>query len=198
MIELPPLPYAQDALAPHISAQTLSFHHGKHHKAYVDNGNKLIQGTELEKLPAEEIIRRTAANPDHKKIFNNVAQAWNHSFYWNSMKPKGGGKPSGKLAEKIAAEFGSFEKFAGLFHEAGATQFGSGWVWLTLAGGKLKIVATGNADTPLAHGETPLICSDVWEHAYYLDYQNRRPDYLTAFLDHLANWEFAEKNFAAA
>ncbi len=196
MIELPPLPYAKDALAPHISADTLSFHHDKHHKTYVDTGNKLIEGTEYEKLPLEEIITRSAKNPEHKKIFNNAAQAWNHTFYWHSMAPNGGGEPTGKLAEKIKADFGSYEKFAEAFKAAGAGQFGSGWVWLTLAGGKLKILATANADNPLTHGEVPLLTSDVWEHAYYLDFQNRRPDYLATFLDKVVNWKFAEQNFA--
>lgn len=198
MIELPPLPYAKDALAPHISAETLGFHHDKHHKAYVETANKLIKGTEFETLPLEEIIRRSAGKAEQKKIFNNAGQAWNHNFYWQSMAPKGGGKPSGKLAEKIAADFGSFEKFRELFQQEGAAQFGSGWVWLTLAGGKLKVLPTANADNPLTRGEVPLLVSDVWEHAYYLDYQNRRPDYLAAFMEHVANWEFAERNFAEA
>lgn len=198
MIELPSLPYAQDALAPHISAETLGFHHGKHHKTYVDTANRLIQGTGYEKLPLEEIIKQSAGKTDDKKIFNNAAQIWNHTFYWHSMAPQGGGKPSGKLAEKIAEDFGSFEKFSEAFNTAGTGQFGSGWVWLTLANGKLKILATANADNPLTHGEVALLVSDVWEHAYYLDYQNRRADYLATFLDKLANWKFAEENFAKA
>ncbi len=198
MIELPPLPYAQDALAPHISAETLGFHHGKHHKTYVDTANRLIQGTGYEKLPLEEIIKQSAGKTDDKKIFNNAAQIWNHTFYWHSMAPQGGGKPSGKLAEKIAEDFGSFEKFSEAFNTAGTGQFGSGWVWLTLANGKLKILATANADNPLTHGEVALLVSDVWEHAYYLDYQNRRADYIATFLDKLANWKFAEENFAKA
>lgn len=198
MIELPPLPYAKDALAPHISAETLGFHHGKHHKTYVETANKLIKGSEFETLPLEEIIRRSAGKAEHRKIFNNAGQAWNHNFYWQSMAPKGGGKPSGKLAEKIDADFGSFDKFRELFQQEGAAQFGSGWVWLTLAGGKLKVLPTANADNPLTRGEVPLLVSDVWEHAYYLDYQNRRPDYLSAFMEHVANWAFAERNFAEA
>jgi Fe-Mn family superoxide dismutase len=198
MIELPPLPYAKDALAPHISAETLGFHHGKHHKTYVETANKLIKGSEFETLPLEEIIRRSAGKAEHRKIFNNAGQAWNHNFYWQSMAPKGGGKPSGKLAEKIDADFGGFDKFRDLFQQEGAAQFGSGWVWLTLAGGKLKVLPTANADNPLTRGEVPLLVSDVWEHAYYLDYQNRRPDYLAAFMEHVANWEFAERNFAEA
>ena len=198
MIELPPLPYAQDALAPHISAETLGFHHGKHHKTYVDTANRLIQGTDYEKLSLEDIIRKSAGKPDDKKIFNNAAQIWNHTFYWNSMASKGGGKPDGKLAEKIDEDFGSFEKFCAAFNAAGTGQFGSGWVWLTLAKGKLKILATANADNPLTHGEEALLVSDVWEHAYYLDYQNRRADYLATFLDKLVNWKFAEQNFLHA
>ncbi|MEN6542113.1 superoxide dismutase [Parvibaculum sp.] len=198
MIELPPLPYAPDALAPHISAETLGFHHGKHHKTYVDTANRLIQGTDYEKLPLEEIIRKSAGKPDDKKIFNNAAQIWNHTFYWHSMAPRGGGKPDGKLAEKINQDFGSLEKFIEAFSAAGTGQFGSGWVWLTLAKGKLKILATANADNPLTHGEVALLVSDVWEHAYYLDYQNRRADYLATFLDKLVNWKFAEENLVRA
>jgi Fe-Mn family superoxide dismutase len=198
MIELPPLPYAKDALAPHISADTLTVHHDKHHKTYVEKTNKLIAGTEFEKLSLEEIIKRSAGKDAHKKIFNNAAQAWNHTFYWHSMAPKGGGKPGGKLADQIKADFGSFEKFHEEFHTKGAEQFGSGWVWLVLKGGKLAVEATSNADNPVAHGDTAILCSDVWEHAYYLDYQNKRPDYLTAFLDKVANWSFAEENLAQA
>lgn len=198
MIELPPLPYAKDALAPHISAETLAFHHDKHHKTYVDTTNKLIEGSALEEASLEDIIAKTASKADKKKLFNNAAQAWNHNFYWHSMAPKGGGKPAGKLADRIKADFGSFEKFAETFRSEGAGQFGSGWVWLVLAGGKLKVQATHDADTPLAHGEVPLLVADVWEHAYYLDYQNRRPDYLATFLDHIVNWSFAEKNFTDA
>jgi len=196
MIELPPLPYPKDALAPHISADTLSFHHDKHHKTYVETANKLIAGTEYEKLPLEQIITRSARNAEHKKIFNNAAQAWNHNFYWHSMTPGGGGQPQGDLAKKIETDFGGFDKFRETFLAAGAGQFGSGWVWLTLANGKLKVLATANADNPLTHGEVPLIVSDVWEHAYYLDYQNRRPDYLATFFDKVANWKFAAENLA--
>lgn len=198
MIALPPLPYAKDALAPHISAETLSFHHDEHHKTYVETTNKLIEGTDLEEASLEDIIHKTAAKADKKKLFNNAAQAWNHDFYWHSMTPNGGGQPAGKLADKIKADFGGFEKLVGTFRSEGAAQFGSGWVWLTLAGGKLKVQATHDADNPLAHDEVPLLCADVWEHAYYLDYQNRRPDYLATFLDHLVNWSFAEKNFVEA
>ncbi|HOI75329.1 MAG TPA: superoxide dismutase [Syntrophales bacterium] len=191
---LPDLPYAKDALAPVISANTLEFHYGKHHRAYVDNGNKLLAGTELENLAPEEIIRKIAGDAAKAGIFNNVAQAWNHSFYWKCMKPGGGGKPSGAVADRIMAAWGSYEKFVEELKNAGATQFGSGWAWLVLDGGALKITKTANADTPVAHGQKPLLTIDVWEHAYYLDYQNRRPDYLAAFIEKLVNWDFVNEN----
>ena len=187
---LPELPFAKDALEPHISTRTLEFHHGKHHNAYVVNGNKLIAGTDLEKADIEEIIKKTAGDSQKAGIFNNAAQVWNHSFYWNCMKPGGGGIPSGKIAEKIKADFGSFEKFLEDFKAAGATQFGSGWAWLVVEGDKLKVIKTANADNPLAQGQKPLLTVDVWEHAYYLDYQNRRPDYLAVFVEKLINWDF--------
>lgn len=189
-ITLPDLPYAKDALAPVISANTLDFHYGKHHNAYVVNANKLIQGTEFERMDLEDIIRKTAGDTSKAGIFNNTAQVWNHSFYWQCMKPGGGGSPSGAIAKKIDAAFGSFDKFVEAFKTAGATQFGSGWAWLVLTGGKLEVIKTANADTPVAHGLKPLLTVDVWEHAYYLDYQNRRPDYLSAFVDKLINWDF--------
>ncbi len=191
---LPDLPYAKDALAPVISANTLEFHYGKHHRAYVDNGNKLLAGTELENLAPEEIIRKVAGDAAKAGIFNNVAQAWNHSFYWKCIKPGGGGKPSGAVADRIMAAWGSYEKFVEELKNAGATQFGSGWAWLVLEGGALKITKTANADTPVAHGQKPLLTIDVWEHAYYLDYQNRRPDYLAAFIEKLVNWDFVNEN----
>ncbi|NPU85047.1 MAG: superoxide dismutase [Syntrophaceae bacterium] len=191
---LPELPYAKDALAPVISANTLEFHYGKHHRAYVDNGNKLLAGTELENLAPEEIIRKVAGDAARAGIFNNVAQAWNHSFYWKCMKPGGGGKPTGAVADRIQAAWGNYEKFVEELKNAGATQFGSGWAWLVLDGGALKIVKTANADTPVAHGQKPLLTIDVWEHAYYLDYQNRRPDYLAAFIEKLVNWDFVNAN----
>lgn len=191
--ELPPLPYAQDALEPHCSAKTLSFHHGKHHQAYVSKTNELIEGTEHAKKSLEEIIKSSSGT-----LFNQAAQVWNHTFFWSCMKPGGGGKPSGALAEAINKDFGSFEKFKDEFKAKGVGQFGSGWVWLVADGGKLKVISTGNADTPLAKGQTAILTCDVWEHAYYLDYQNRRPDFLQAFLDHLANWDFAAKNFETA
>jgi Fe-Mn family superoxide dismutase len=188
---LPSLPYEQDALEPHVSANTMSFHYGKHHNAYVTNLNKLIEGTDFAGATLEQIIAKSDGG-----IFNNAAQVWNHTFFWHSMTPAGGGKPSGKLAEKIDADFGSFDKFREEFTAAATTQFGSGWAWLVVDNGKLKVVKTANAETPLKSGQTPLLTLDVWEHAYYLDYQNRRPDFIQVFLNNLANWGFAEENFA--
>jgi len=196
-ITLPDLPYAQDALEPHISANTLSFHHGKHHNAYVTKTNELISGTDLENASIEE-ISQAAHDKGDQGLFNQAAQVWNHTFYWNSMSPNGGGEPTGDIADKIKEDFGSYEEFANAFKTAGATQFGSGWAWLVLDGGKLKVEKTPNAGTPLVEGKTPLITMDVWEHAYYLDYQNRRPDYMGAFLEHLINWDFANQNLKAA
>ena len=193
-IMLPALPYAENALEPVISAKTISFHYGKHHKAYVDNLNKLIAGTEFEGLPLEEIIRKTANKTEHSAIFNNAAQVWNHTFFWNSLTPNGGGKPTEDLMKKIEESFGSFDDFLKEFTEAAKTQFGSGWAWLVLDGKKLKVIKTANAETPLTMGVKPLLTIDVWEHAYYLDYQNRRPDYVADLLDKLINWEFAAKN----
>ena len=189
-IELPPLPYPKDALAPVISAQTLEFHHGKHHQAYVTNTGKLIAGTDLESADLETLIRKTVGDPAKAGLFNNAAQVWNHTFYWNCLKPNGGGKPVGAIAGRIQADFGSYEKFLEDFKNAAVTQFGSGWAWLALTGGKLEILKTANADTPLAHGKKALLTVDVWEHAYYLDYQNRRPDYVAAVMEKLVNWEF--------
>lgn len=191
---LPELPYAKDALEPHISTKTLEFHHGKHHNAYVTNLNKLLENSDLAGKSLEEVIMASAGDASKAGIFNNAAQVWNHSFYWHSMKPGGGGAPSGKIAGKITADFGSFEKFAEEFKNAGATQFGSGWAWLVLDGGKLKVTKTPNADLPMAHGQKAILTMDVWEHAYYLDYQNRRPDYVGTFLDKLVNWDFASAN----
>lgn len=193
-IQLPDLPYAKDALAPYISARTLEFHHGKHHKAYVDNTNKLIEGTALANEPLETIMRNAAGDVSKAGLFNNAAQVWNHSFYWQCIKPKGGGMPAGAIADKIKITWGSFEKFAEEFKNAGVTQFGSGWAWLVLDGNTLKLTKTANADTPIAHGLKPLLTVDVWEHAYYLDYQNRRPDYLTVFIENLINWDFVNAN----
>jgi Fe-Mn family superoxide dismutase len=193
-ITLPELPYEKTALEPHISARTLEFHHGKHHKTYVDKTNGLIEGTDLAGASLEDIIRQTAGDASTAGLFNNAAQVWNHSFYWQCMKPGGGGAPSGAVAEKIATDFGGFEKFAEEFKNAGFTQFGSGWAWLVVKDGRLEIMKTLNADTPLAHGIQALLTVDVWEHAYYLDYQNRRPDYLSAFVEHLINWDFVNAN----
>jgi len=193
-INLPELPYAKDALAPYISANTLEFHYGKHHKTYVDNLNKLIAGTDLEGKELDEIIKNAAKDPAKAGIFNNAAQVWNHSFYWKCLKPQGGGAPAGAVAAKINAAFGSYDKFVEELKNAGATQFGSGWAWLVLDGNDLKVTKTPNADTPLAHGLKALLTIDVWEHAYYLDYQNRRPDYLTAVIKNLINWDFVNAN----
>ena len=197
-ITLPDLPYDKSALEPHISANTLDFHHGKHHNAYVVNLNKLTEGTEMAGKSLEEIILDSAKDPAKGGIFNNAAQVWNHTFYWNSMKPQGGGAPTGAIADKINEDFGSYEKFAEEFKTAGATQFGSGWAWLVLDGGKLKIVKTPNAELPMTKGQKAILTMDVWEHAYYLDYQNKRPDYMSTFLEKLVNWDFANENLAAA
>ncbi|BBK30902.1 Fe-Mn family superoxide dismutase [Stella humosa] len=192
--ELPPLPYAPNALEPHMSANTFSFHHAKHHQAYVTNLNNLIKDTPLADKSLEEIILATASDASKAGVFNNAAQVWNHTFFWNSMKPAGGGAPSGDLAKKIDAAFGSLAKFKEEFKAAAVGQFGSGWAWLVLDGSDLKIVKTGNAGTPMTSGQKALLTVDVWEHAYYLDYQNRRPDFVQTFLDHLVNWDFAAKN----
>lgn len=194
---LPKLPYEPNALEPHITANTISFHHGKHHQTYVTNLNNLIQGTPLEGGALEDIIKATAGDASKAGVFNNAAQVWNHTFYWHSMTPNGGGEPTGAIKAKIEEDFGSYGAFKEAFKTAGATQFGSGWAWLVLEDGKLKITKTPNADTPMAHGQKALLTADVWEHAYYLDYQNRRPDYLETFLNHLVNWDFANKNLEA-
>jgi Fe-Mn family superoxide dismutase len=191
---LPPLPYAENALEPVITAKTISFHYGKHHKGYVDNLNKLIAGTDYSELSLEEIIKGTAGRPERIAIFNNAAQAWNHTFYWKSLTPKGGGEPPAALKQKIEASFGSVDACKKELASAAVSQFGSGWVWLVLEGDKLKVVKTANADNPLSTGMKPLLTIDVWEHAYYLDYQNLRADYVKAVLDKLFNWEFALQN----
>ncbi|BAQ62893.1 superoxide dismutase [Fe] [Geminocystis sp. NIES-3708] len=196
--QLPTLPFDYTALEPCISKSTLEFHHDKHHAAYVNNFNNAVAGTDLDSKSLEEVIKITATNPSQAGIFNNAAQAWNHSFYWQSIKPNGGGTPSGALADKIDADFGSFDKFVEAFKTAGATQFGSGWAWLVLDNGTLKVTKTGNADNPLTAGQIPLLTMDVWEHAYYLDYQNKRPDYISDFLSKLVNWDFVAENFAKA
>jgi Fe-Mn family superoxide dismutase len=192
--QLPDLPYDQAALEPHISANTLSFHYGKHHQTYVTNLNNLVKDTPLADKSLEDIIRATAGDAAKAGVFNNAAQVYNHTFYWNSMKPNGGGKPSGDLAAKIDASFGGYDQFAEAFAQAATTQFGSGWAWLVAEGDALKVVKTGNAETPLSGSATPLLTIDVWEHAYYLDYQNRRPDYIKTFLVSLVNWDFAAAN----
>jgi len=193
-ISLPALPYAQDALEPSISANTISFHYGKHHQAYVNNTLKMIAGTEFEKASLEDIIRKTAGKVDQTSLFNNAAQVFNHTFYWNSMTPDGGGEPKGRIADMIGKSFGSYQKFSEAFSNAAATQFGSGWAWLVQDGDKLTVMKTSNADNPIAMSLKPLMTIDVWEHAYYLDYQNRRTDYIKAFVEKLLNWSFAENN----
>ncbi len=189
-----PLPYAENALEPIITAKTISFHYGKHHKGYVDNLNKLIAGTEYADLSLEKIITSTAERPERAAIFNNAAQTWNHTFYWNSLTPNGGGEPPAALKQKIEASFGSVDDCKKELASAAVSQFGSGWAWLVLDGGVLKVVKTANANIPMTMGFTPLLTIDVWEHAYYLDYQNRRVDYVNAVLDKLVNWEFALQN----
>jgi Fe-Mn family superoxide dismutase len=193
-IELPPLPYEQSALQPVISANTLGFHYGKHHKTYVDTLNKLIAGTEFSDMPLDKIVRATAGDPDKTAIFHNAAQAWNHAFYWKSLKPSGGGEPPAVLKRLMESAFGSVDACKKELTQAAVEEFGSGWAWLVQDGGKLKIVKTGNADTPLTQAAKPLLTVDVWEHAYYLDYQNRRADYVRALIDKLANWQFAAEN----
>jgi Fe-Mn family superoxide dismutase len=190
-IELPPLPYEKNALEPHISAETLEYHHDKHHQAYVTNLNKLIEGTEFAGMALEDIVKKSSGG-----MFNNAAQTWNHTFYWNSMSPDGGGEPTGKLADALAKAFGSFDGFKQEFAKSGAGNFGSGWTWLVQrADGSLAIVNTSNAGTPITGSDKPLLTMDVWEHAYYIDYRNARPKYIEAFWA-LANWDFAAGNMA--
>lgn len=193
---LPPLPYADNALEPLISANTLSFHYGKHHKTYVDNLNKLVEGKDLAQMSLEQIIAASAGKADMAGVFNNAAQIWNHTFYWNSLKPNGGGKPTGAVAAAIDKDLGGYDKFKADFAAAAVTQFGSGWAWLVSDAGTLKIVKTGNAEVPLTKGQKPLLTIDVWEHAYYLDYQNLRAKYVETLIDKLLNWDFANANFA--
>jgi superoxide dismutase, Fe-Mn family len=191
---LPELPYGENGLEPMISAKTISFHHGKHHRSYVDNLNRLAAGTEFADLPLEKIISATAGQADKTAIFNNAAQIWNHTFYWQSLTPKGGGEPPAALKQKIIDSFGSVEACTKELAGAATTQFGSGWAWLVVAGDKLKVVKTANAEVPFTSGMRPLLTIDVWEHAYYLDYQNRRADYVNTVVERLINWEFALKN----
>ncbi|MEL6259238.1 MAG: superoxide dismutase [Pseudomonadota bacterium] len=197
--DLPDLPYARDGLAPHMSEETLNFHYGKHHAAYVTNLNKLLEGTPHENAPLEDVIKASAGVPEKAGVFNNSAQVWNHTFFWHSMKPGGGGAPTGQIAELINRDFGSYDAFKDQFAAAGATQFGSGWAWLVLVAGKLEIRKTPNAETPMTEdGVAPLLTMDVWEHAYYLDHQNARPKYIETFLAELVNWDFANQNLADA
>ena len=197
-ITLPDLPYAKDALLPHISAETLEFHHDKHHNAYVVKLNELIAGTELAGHDLEDIIKATANDASKVGIFNQAAQIWNHTFYWNCMTPNGGGAPTGAVADKITAAFGSYEKFAEEFTNAALTQFGSGWAWLVAdeVNGNLSIMKTANADLPMAHGKVAVLTVDVWEHAYYIDFRNLRPKYVKTFLDSLVNWEYVNAKLA--
>ena len=189
---LPPLPYAMDALAPHLSKETFEFHYGKHHQAYATNLNNLIKGTEFENAGLEDIIRKSAGG-----IFNNSAQVWNHSFFWNSMKPNGGGEPAGALAEAINRKWGSYAGFKEAFTKSATTNFGSGWTWLVnKPDGSVDIVNTANAGTPLTTADKALLTIDVWEHAYYIDFRNARPKFVETFLNHLVNWDFAARNFA--
>jgi Fe-Mn family superoxide dismutase len=191
---LPPLPYAEQALEPYISVRTLGLHYGKHHRAYVDSLNEAVAGTEFAHMGLAEVVQATAGNPGSLSVFNNAAQAWNHEFYWKSMRPHGGGAPSGGLKSRIDGAFGSLDEFQKTFIAAGASQFGSGWVWLVSDGSRLRIAKTPDADSPLTQGMRPLVVCDVWEHAYYLDYENRRADYIKVFLEKLANWDFAAEN----
>jgi Fe-Mn family superoxide dismutase len=194
MFVLPPLPYAENALEPVISANTISFHYGKHHKTYVDNLNNLVKGTDYESASLEKIINETAGKADKAPLFNNAAQIWNHTFYWHSLKGGGGGKPSGKLATMIDAAFGSYDNFRKELSATTVSQFGSGWGWLVVDGGALKVVKTANAEVPFTKGQKPLLTIDVWEHAYYLDHQNKRAAYVDAVIDKLLNWDFAAQN----
>jgi Fe-Mn family superoxide dismutase len=187
--ELPALPYAQDALAPHISAETLEYHYGKHHQTYVTNLNKLVEGTEFENASLTDVIMKSEAG-----LFNNSAQVWNHTFYWNSMSPTGGGAPTGEVADAINSAFGSYDEFKAKFAEAATTQFGSGWAWLVDSGSGLEIMKTSNADLPMKHSSKALLTIDVWEHAYYIDFRNARPNYISTFLDSLVNWDFVADN----
>ncbi len=196
--QLPELPWAESALDPVISAHTIGLHHGKHHQAYVDKLNELVAGTPLADMPLELVIAQSAGDAEGRKIFNNAAQHWNHSFFWNCLAPKGGGKPSGDLAKRIDSDLGGLESFKTAFEKSAVECFGSGWAWLTLRDGKLEIASTSNAGTPITMGATPLLAIDVWEHAYYVDYENRRPEYVKAVIGGLLNWEHAQQQFEQA
>ncbi len=189
--ELPALPYAQDALAPHISAETLEYHYGKHHQTYVTNLNKLVEGTEFADAELTDVIMKSDGG-----LFNNSAQVWNHTFYWSSMSPDGGGAPTGEVADAVNSAFGSYDDFKAKFAEAATTQFGSGWAWLVDSGSGLEIMKTSNADLPMKHGSKALLTIDVWEHAYYIDFRNARPNYISTYLDSLVNWDFVAQNMA--
>jgi Fe-Mn family superoxide dismutase len=194
----PPLPFEKDALEPYgMKAETFDYHYGKHHAAYVTNLNNLTQGTELESMSLEDVIKQSFGDASKMGIFNNAAQVWNHTFFWNCLKPAGGGAPTGDLAARIDAAFGSFDKFKEEFSNAAATQFGSGWAWLVDDAGTLKVTKTPNAENPLVHGQKPLLTIDVWEHAYYIDFRNARPAFIKNFLDNLVNWNFVAQNLAA-
>jgi Fe-Mn family superoxide dismutase len=197
-LALPNLPYAYDALAPHISKETLELHHGKHHRAYVENVKKLVKDTKLAGFSLESLVLEAARDPSLRALLNNAAQAWNHAFLWQSLRPAGGAAPAGPIAERIHADFGSHERLVERLSVAATSQFGSGWAWLVLDGVRLQVVQTSNADTPILHGQVPLLTIDVWEHAYYVDYRNRRDAYVKAVIDHLLNWEFANANLERA
>lgn len=197
MFSLPDLPYAEDALAPHLSRQTMALHYGKHHKGYIDKLNSLIANDPMGERPLIDLVHQTYGVEALRSIFNNAAQSWNHEFFWNSMKPGGGGAPTGKLADMIVRDFGNYAAFAEHFNQTAAAHFGSGWVWLCVVDDRLEVVSTHDADLPLSHGCTILLCCDLWEHAYYIDYNNRRPEFVQTFLDHLVNWEFAASNLDA-
>jgi superoxide dismutase, Fe-Mn family len=192
--ELPPLPYANDALAPHISAETLEFHHGKHHQTYVTNLNKMVEGTDHANASLEDVIM-AAELPS--PLFNNAAQVWNHTFYWSCMAPGGGGEPTGEVSDRINSAFGSYDAFRTQFAEAATTQFGSGWAWLVDDGSSLSVVKTANADLPMRHSAKALLTIDVWEHAYYIDFRNARPNYINTYMDSLVNWDFVAANMAS-
>ncbi len=194
---LPPLPWSEDALAPVVSAKTIGLHYGKHHRAYVNKLNELVAGTPMADMPLERVIAESA-NGKNQKVFNNAAQTWNHTFFWNCLRPNGGGKPGSQIAQRIDSDLGGFDAFKKNFAETAVNTFGSGWAWLAMKDGKLQIMSTSNADNPLTKGATPLLTIDVWEHAYYVDYENRRPEFVAAVIDKLLNWEFAEKQMANA
>jgi len=196
--ELPPLPYAQDALQPYMSAETLEYHYGKHHNTYITTLNGFIEGTDMASMDLESIVKASFGDSSKQKIFNNAGQAWNHNHFWSWMKPKGGGPIPGEIEKKIKEDLGGVDKFKEEFVQAGVGQFGSGWCWLVLDNGKFAVTKTPNAENPLAHGQTALLGCDVWEHSYYLDYRNRRPDYLKAFLDNLVNWDYVAELYSKA